>query len=100
MSNGGEFSSETAFVTTAVRYLRLAISSPLSPDEMQSAQALATRMAAGAPGDPSLRFIGLALELRAGNVAARLPLQTIEHDARAADATAFADEIAAFLRAN
>ena len=100
LSNGGEFSSETAFVTTAVRYLRLAISSPLSPDEMQSAQALATRMAAGAPGDPSLRFIGLALELRAGNVAARLPLQTIEHDARAADATAFADEIAAFLRAN
>lgn len=100
LSNGGEFSGETAFVTTAVRYLRLAINSPLSPDEMQSAQALATRMAAGAPGDPSLRFIGLALELRAGNVAARLPLQTIEHDARAADATAFADEIAAFLRAN
>ena len=100
LSNGGEFSGETAFVTTAVRYLRLAINSPLSPDEMQSAQALATRMAAGAPGDPSLRFIGLALELRGGNVAARLPLQTIEHDARAADATAFADEIAAFLRAN
>ena len=94
------FSGERAFVTTTVRYLRLAIESALDPGESVAARRVAEQFAAQSNGDPSARYFMLALALRSGDAAARGDLEKLERAARAANATAFADEVAAYLRAH
>jgi len=91
------FSSEQVFVATTLRYLRLAISAQLEPVELAMARDLAARVDAANPGDPSLRFIVLALEVRSGLMDGRAEIERIEREARAVGTTAFADEVAKFL---
>ncbi|MFM2165366.1 MAG: hypothetical protein RL325_1803 [Planctomycetota bacterium] len=97
ISSPVRFSSEQVFVATTLRYLRLAISNTLEPRELAVAGDIAARVEAANPGDPSLRFIVLALEVRAGRQDARADIERIEREARASGATAFADQVAAFL---
>ena len=99
LTGQGGFSSERAFLTTALRYLRAAIAARLDDGEAQAARALAAQLAADAPTDPSLRFMALALAHNRGEAGARAEIERIEREARAAGATAFADEVAAFLGA-
>ena len=94
------FSSERAFMTTAIRYLRAAIATTLDEREAQLARALAEQLASDAPGDPMLRFIQLALAVTRGDRDAKGAIERMEREARAANAVEFADELAAFLRAH
>jgi Flp pilus assembly protein TadD len=94
------FSSERAFMTTAIRYLRAAIATTLDEREAQVARALAEQLASDAPGDPMLRFIQLALAVTRGDLDAKGAIEQMEREARAANAVEFADELAAFLRAH
>jgi hypothetical protein len=65
--------------------------------EIDLARAVASRLATLAPSDPSVRFLALAIEARAGDPTARGKLAQLEASARAANAMQWADEIAAFL---
>jgi tetratricopeptide (TPR) repeat protein len=91
------FSSEQVMVATSVRYLRAVIAIEPPAAEIELARAVASRLASLAPNDPSVRFLALGVEARAGDASARGRLAQLEASARAAEATQWADEIAAFL---
>jgi Flp pilus assembly protein TadD len=97
LTESAGFSSEQVMVGASVRYLRAVIANTPGPADLESGRAIASRLASLAPGDPSVRYLALALEARAGDADARRGLAQLEQSARAANATQMADEIAAFL---
>jgi len=84
-------------IATSVRYLRAVMAIEPVATEIDLARAVASRLATLAPSDPSVRFLALAIEARAGDPTARGKLAQLEASARAANAMQWADEIAAFL---
>jgi len=99
LAESAGFSSEQVMVGASVRYLRAVIAVTPGPGDLELARAIGARLASLAPGDPSVRYLTLALEARVGDAAARRGLAQLEQSARAANATQMADEIAAFLAA-
>ena len=97
LAESAGFSSEQVMVGASVRYLRAVIAVTPGPSDLELARAIGSRLASLAPGDPSVRYLALALEARVGDAAARRGLAQLEQRARAANATQMADEIAAFL---
>lgn len=93
------FSSEGVWITTAVAYLRLAIGADIAPNEAGEARSIAARLVSVSRGDPAARYLQLALALTLGDESARPQIARIGEEARAAGATAFADEVARFLDA-
>ena len=93
------FSSESVWITTAVAYLRLAIGADIAPNEAGAARSIAPRLVSVSRGDPAARYLQLALALTLGDESARPQIARIGEEARAAGATAFADEVARFLDA-
>ncbi len=91
------FSSKAVFTATALRYCRTALSGAMEPGEMRNARFLADELMKGAKGDPSLRYLQLALGLSMGDERLRPDIEAVERDARAAGAPEFADEVARFL---
>ena len=91
------FSSKAVFTATALRYVQVALTTTLEPGELRNARFLADELQKNAKGDVSLRYLQYALLLANGDERARTEIEAIEKGARAADATAFADEIAQFL---
>jgi hypothetical protein len=92
--------SEQAAIKTAVRYLTLAIEASLDARETGEAVAIANSLLARTNGDPSVRYLLLALQFRRGEMHVRSEIETLAREARAAGATEFADRVDAFLRAN
>jgi tetratricopeptide (TPR) repeat protein len=97
LTESAGFSSEQVMVGASVRYLRAVITTTPGPVDLELGRAIASRLASLAPGDPSVRYLALALEARAGDADARRGLAQLEQSARAANATQMADEIAALL---
>lgn len=97
ISESAGFSSEQVMIATSVRYLRAVMAIEPVATEIDLARAVASRLATLAPSDPSVRFLALAIEARAGDPTARGKLAQLEASARAANAMQWADEIAAFL---
>jgi tetratricopeptide (TPR) repeat protein len=91
------FSRETVWITTAAAYLRLAINADISSSEAGDARGVAARLVSVSRGDPAARYLQLALALTLGDEAARVQLERIATDARAAGATQLADEVSGFL---
>jgi tetratricopeptide (TPR) repeat protein len=91
------FSSKAVFTATALRYVRVAVTTTLEPGELRNARFLADELQKNAKGDVSLRYLQYALLLANGDERARAEIEAIEKGARDAEATAFADEIAQFL---
>ncbi|MFM7261808.1 MAG: tetratricopeptide repeat protein [bacterium] len=94
------FSSERALVSTSLGYLRLVIDTRPDSAELAEARAAVDTLRSFAPNDPGTRFLDLAVRLIGGDASARAEIEQMERDARAAggaDATAFADQVAAFL---
>jgi hypothetical protein len=94
------FSSDRVLVGAALGYLRLVIE--IAPDarELADARAAVETLQNFAPNDPGTRFLELAVRLVGGDEEARAEIERMERDARAVggrDATAFADQVAAFL---
>lgn len=94
------FSSDRVLVGAALGYLRLVIE--IAPDarELADARAAVETLRNFAPNDPGTRFLELAVRLVGGDEEARAEIERMERDARAVggqDATAFADQVAAFL---
>lgn len=97
LAESAGFTSEQVMVGTSVRYLRAVIAATPGQADLELGRTIASRLASLAPGDPSVRYLALALEARAGDAGARRGLAQLEQGARAANATQMADEIAAFL---
>jgi hypothetical protein len=94
------FSSDQALLRAAIAYLRLAIPIKLDARELAEAAATVETLRTFAPNDPGTRFFDLAVQLNAGDESARAKIEAMEREARAVGetaATAFADELAAFL---
>jgi hypothetical protein len=92
--------SEQAAIKTAVRYLTLAIEASLDAREGEEAVTIANSLLARTNGDPSVRYLLLALRFRGGELLVRSEIESLAREARAAGATEFADRVDAFLRAN
>jgi len=94
------FSSDRALVSASLGYLRLVIDTRPDAAELAEARAAVDTLRAVAPSDPGTRFLDLAVRLIGGDAGSRTEIERMEQDARAAggpDATAFADQVAAFL---
>jgi tetratricopeptide (TPR) repeat protein len=94
------FSSDQTLLRAAIAYLRLAIPIKLDARELAEAAATVETLRTFAPNDPGTRFFDLAVQLNAGDTSARTKIEAMEREARAVGesaATAFADELAAFL---
>jgi hypothetical protein len=94
------FSSDQTLLRAAIAYLRLAIPIKLDARELAEAAATVETLRTFAPNDPGTRFFDLAVQLNAGDESARAKIEAMEREARAVGetaATAFADELAAFL---
>lgn len=95
--NSDAFSRTEVWVAAAVKYLRLAVETPLSADEATAAKSIVARLVTVSRDDPFGRFLQLALGVSLGDATARAPLEKLANDAAASGNTALATEVARFL---